>query len=318
MLLSVFLSAKYLTAQSFPSGISYQAVVRNANGLELSNSYVTMEFSIRKNTFDGPVVFDESHDLVQTNQFGLITAVVGAGVNTGLGVFSSLTDVDWADDKYFLEVRAVIPGQGSTQILGVSELLTVPYALMAMKAHSVLHEQDGDPANELIEDISLEGNVLTIRENDVDHSVDLSPIGFATWQKSTGRVYNTQEKIGIGTNNPTSTLSVNGSFSVPVVNLNPGVFDMGSGNDNLHVLICNVTNGDVTVKLSSAATCVGRIYKFRKFSSVQNNTNHLEILPVSGQLIEGSTSFQMSHNAAEYLTLISDGTSWYVIDHSKE
>lgn len=318
LLLFACIFMQYVSAQSFPMGISYQAVIRNSGGMELSNSFVTMEFSIRKNTIDGPIMFDESHQLIETNQFGLITTVVGGGVNTGLGVFNSLLDLDWSDDKYFLEVRAIIPGQGSAQLLGVSQLLTVPYALLAQKAETVLNEGDGDSTNELIEDFSLQGNVLTITENEVDYSVDLSPIGFATWQKSSGVVYNTLERIGIGTADPTSTLSVNGSLSVPVMNLGAGVFDMGLGNDDVHVLICNVTNGAVLVRLNSAATSAGRMYKFRKFSSVLNNTNPVEVIPVTGQMIDGVSSYQMSHNAAEYLTIISDGIGWYVIDHSKD
>lgn len=353
-------------SQVFPSGISYQAVVRDSNGDELINEAVTIEFSIRKNTFDGPVIFEESHNLIETNQFGLFSVVIGSGVNTGVGFFSSLSDIAWNDDSYFLEVRAAIPGQGQAQLLGVSQLLTVPYALYALKADTVLNEADGDPQNELIEDFYLNGNVLTITENNTDYSVDLgpilgggvggdsdndvtnelitsvtapsenelsiteggvtntydiSPISYATWSKTPGVVYNISEDVGIGTPNPNSTLTLNGSMSMKYVKLNGSLYDMTAAtpaSDDVNVFLCNVTSQGVTVRLISASLCAGRIYKFRKYFSGANTTNNVSIVPITGEYIDGISSYVMSHTLSEYVTIISDGIGWFLIDHSKD
>lgn len=309
-------------AQQFPSGISYQAVVRDINGDELSNSSVTIEFSIRKNTFDGPVVFDENHNLIETNQFGLFTAVIGNGVNTGTGVFTSLEDIEWNDDNYFLEVRAVIPGQGALQILGVSQLLAVPYALYALKAESVLNEGDGDTQNELVTSIEATSeNELTVTEGDATNTYNVSSISYATWDKSSGAVYNDEEKIGIGTSTPSSSLSLNGSFGARVLKVNGSSYDMNIANssaEHIHVLLCDVTSSSVTVNLISAVNCEGRMYKFRKYFDGGSTTNAVSIAPASGELIDGLTTYSMSHSLSEYVTIISDGVGWFLIDHAKE
>lgn len=312
----------YSRAQEFPSGISYQAVVRDINGDELSNSSVTIEFSIRKNTFDGPVVFDESHNLIETNQFGLFTTVIGNGVNTGMGVFTSLEEIDWNDDHYFLEVRAVIPGQGTLQILGVSQLLAVPYALYALKAESVLNEGDGDTQNELITSVEAASeNELNITEGDVTNTYNVSSISYATWDKSAGAVYNDEEKIGIGTSEPNSSLSLSGSFGARVLKVNGTTYDMNVANssaEHVHVLLCDVTSGQVTIQLISATSCEGRMYKFRKYFDGGSTTNVVSLVPSSGELIDGLAAYSMSHSLSEYVTIISDGAGWFLIDHAKE
>lgn len=305
-------------AQVFPPGISYQAVMRDINGEELSNTSVSVDFTIRKNTMDGQVVFEESHHLVATNQFGLFTVIIGNGVNTGTGIFNSLVEIDWGNDHYFLEVRAIIPGQGNPQVLGVSQLLAVPYAHYAAKADSVINEADGDPENELIEDISLDGLVLSIVENGQENSVDLGPVGYATWNKNVGVVYNLNEKIGIATATPQSSLSVNGSIAAKVLKISGEQFIMNSLNADIHVIICDVTSNNIHVNLIEASSCSGRIYKLRKFFSGANTSNNVQLTPATGEFIDGLSSFSMDHSLAEYITIVSDGIGWYLIDHSKE
>jgi hypothetical protein len=173
--LLLFLTCLATWAQA-PASMSYQAVLRDNAGNQLVNQTVTMEFAIRAENPEGNIVFEEYHDLIPTNQFGLITTSIGTGVLTGNGIYSSLTQIPWEATSYFLEVRAVIPGEGAPLIIGVSQLLTVPYAHFATKAATVISESDGDPTNELIEDFSLSGSILSITENNVEYSVDLSTI----------------------------------------------------------------------------------------------------------------------------------------------
>lgn len=292
--------------------------MRDVNGSELANTNISVKFSIRKNTFDGPMIFQENHQIIHTNQFGLFGAVIGEGVNTGLGVITSLADIDWSDDRYFLEVSAVIPGQGESQILGVSQLLAVPYSLYALRAESVMNEGDGDSENELIEDFSLQGNVLTIAEAGTEYSVDLSSISHATWNKEAGKVFNEFDKIGIGTALPNSSLSVEGSFSAKMIKTASPQFDMTSVNGEVFAVLCDVSSNNIQVNLPSAAGRAGRMYKFRKLFAGASTSNNVIITPPSGEMIDGVSSFLMNHTNVEYVTIISDGTGWYLIDHSKE
>ena len=349
-------------AQDVPDSISYQAVVRDAAGNELANQSVTIEFAIRKNSTSGTLVFEENHNLIPTNQYGLFSAMIGNGTTTGAGLYNSLGEIQWQDDIYFLEVRAAIPGEGTTQIIGVSQLLTVPYAFYAATAGSVLNETDGDPDNELISDFALDGTMLTITENETNYavdlaafsggedadanpenelitaisltpehhieiteggtttSVDISSLASDAWVETDTQVYCEDQNVGVGTSDPSSTFMVEGSMSMGVTMLNAGIFDISADGPNAStsVLICNVTDADVTVQLMPASSCPGRFYKFRKMFTGVITSNDVNIAAAAGEMINGFPIYQMTHVYAEYLTIISNGTAWYVIDHSKE
>lgn len=117
--------ASSLLAQS-PQGFSYQAVVRD-NGVIVSNQLVSVEFAIVEN---GIALYEETHS-VTTNQFGLLTAVIGEGAVLN-GDFSTL---DWASGGYMLNVK-INSGSG-LQDMGATDLLSVPYSLYSDRANTV-------------------------------------------------------------------------------------------------------------------------------------------------------------------------------------
>ncbi len=347
-------------AQMAPDQISYQAVVRDNFGNELSDQAVTIEFAVRQGSIDGVIVFEEYHDLVQTNQYGLFSAIIGNGIPTGVGLFTTMSLIPWQNDIFFLEVRAAIPGQGSTQILGVSQMLAVPYAFYAAKAGSVLFESDGDTQNELIDGFALDGTILTITENNDDYSVDLSALTggsdgdpanelitdvvlnstnqleiteggivhtidfdeaiHSTWQENASGVFNEIDKIGIGTSEPSSSLTVQGSVACSVTMLNGEYYNLSSNPDNEETLIflCDVTAQDVTIGLIPASTCPGRIYKFRKMFTGVVTSNDVSIVATAGEYIDGLPIYEMTNIYAEYAAIVSNGVNWYVIEHSKD
>ena len=60
-----------------PQKLNYQAIVRDAQGQPLqAGANVNVRFTIHDGTPTGPVVFTETNVAV-TNQFGLITQVIG-------------------------------------------------------------------------------------------------------------------------------------------------------------------------------------------------------------------------------------------------
>jgi hypothetical protein len=111
-------------AQSVPQGINYQAVARDANGVELSNQALTIQLSVIEGSSPGNLSWQETH-AVTTNNFGLFTAIIGQGASTGLGSSATFDVVDWGSDNHYIKVEMDGIDMGTTQ------LLSVPYALQA-------------------------------------------------------------------------------------------------------------------------------------------------------------------------------------------
>jgi hypothetical protein len=109
-----------------PSKISYQAIIRNAEGQLVKNSNIGIRIQILKNSEFGAAVFVESH-LTKTNDYGLVDLMIGNG-NPVLG---SLQSIQWGEGPYFIKNETDINGGNNYSIVGISELLSVPYALYA-------------------------------------------------------------------------------------------------------------------------------------------------------------------------------------------
>lgn len=67
----------YIYAQ-VPQGFNYQAALRNASGEVAANTNASLRMSIHQNTFDGTIVYQETHNTT-TSQFGLVNLIIGEG-----------------------------------------------------------------------------------------------------------------------------------------------------------------------------------------------------------------------------------------------
>ncbi|HTF05642.1 MAG TPA: hypothetical protein VK826_16560, partial [Bacteroidia bacterium] len=112
-------------SQAPPQGINYQAVARNASGVELANTALTIRFGIYTDAAATVLVYEETHG-VTTNAFGLFSAVIGTGTQTSPNPFNSIL---WANSAHYLKVEAD-DGSGFVD-LGTTQLMSVPYALHA-------------------------------------------------------------------------------------------------------------------------------------------------------------------------------------------
>ncbi|PQJ76298.1 DUF1566 domain-containing protein [Polaribacter glomeratus] len=122
-----------------PEKMSYQAIVRNADGNLVSNQSVGIQISILKGTLSGAAIYVESHS-VTTNVNGLVTIEIGFGGKV-TGDFST---IEWGADKYFIKTETDPTGATNYTISGTSQLLSVPYALHAKAADNVPNYQVGD------------------------------------------------------------------------------------------------------------------------------------------------------------------------------
>ncbi len=105
-----------------PEKMKYQAIARDNAGNVLNNQLISFRISILQGSASGTLVYSETH-LVTTNQFGLASMEIGNGTVIS-GVFA---DIDWGGNIYFLQIE--IDENGTYQLMGTSQLLSVPYSL---------------------------------------------------------------------------------------------------------------------------------------------------------------------------------------------
>ncbi len=116
-----------LKAQS-PQKINFQSIVRNTSGVIVSNKSVRFKVTILTNSITGIPVYSETH-LNKTDAIGLVSLEIGTGTLLG-GVFSS---IDWGNAAHFIKLEADFTGGTTYELLGAQELMSVPYALYAVK-----------------------------------------------------------------------------------------------------------------------------------------------------------------------------------------
>lgn len=115
-------------AQS-PEKMSYQSVVRNSANALLVNTQVGMRISILQGSAEGSQVYTETQTPT-TNANGLLSIEIGGG--TGFAA------INWANGPYFIKTEIDPTGGTNYTISGTTQLLSVPYALHAKTAETVI------------------------------------------------------------------------------------------------------------------------------------------------------------------------------------
>jgi hypothetical protein len=111
-----------------PQSLNYQAVARNASGSFLANTNIGLRFSILDGGPSGTAQYVETQAAL-TNQFGLFTVNIGQGtVQSGSFAF-----VSWNTGNKFLKVEMDATGGTNYTLASTTELLAVPYAMVAQQ-----------------------------------------------------------------------------------------------------------------------------------------------------------------------------------------
>ncbi|MBO4587899.1 MAG: hypothetical protein J5711_03235 [Bacteroidales bacterium] len=112
-----------------PQTLTYQAVVRDAEGMLMCNSNVGVQISILQGYANGTAVYSD-RQTVTTNANGLFTMLIGSEEN-------SLSGINWAAGPYFLKSEIDPTGGSDYTLETVQQLFSVPYALHSHTADSV-------------------------------------------------------------------------------------------------------------------------------------------------------------------------------------
>ncbi|MGN7888595.1 tail fiber domain-containing protein [Dyadobacter sp. 22481] len=121
---SLLLISQFTKAQA-PQQFSFQGVARDATGKILANKSITVGFDIHQGSANGPVVFSETHNTT-TNANGIFNLQIGSITNLG--------DIDWGMNFHFLKAIIHYDALPAFVDLGTTQLLSVPYSLLASKA----------------------------------------------------------------------------------------------------------------------------------------------------------------------------------------
>lgn len=347
------LSAPIAQAQNAPDGISYQAVARDNSGTPLVTTNLNVRLAILAEDVNGEIQYEEEH-LVTTSELGLFDLMIGNGTNTGGGPANTISEVDWSAGTFFLKVE-IDQGTGYEEI-GTSQLLSVPYAFFSEVSQTAIDkdDDDADPTNELITDFSLNESNLSITEAGETFTVDILPafqdldndttneaisqieldgtdlnltegnqdfsisleslVDDGDWDQTTSGVHNTTDNIGIGTDNPQSTLELNGSMGVNFIS------QAGPSNvvldETHHVVLADVSGGDVTVSLPSASSCPGRVYILKRYGLPPENALSFDLIinPSGSETVDGYANPGLTGFERNNATILSDGSNWWVIE----
>jgi hypothetical protein len=124
LIVSLFLISLISFAQA-PELMSYQALVRNADGDLIQEASVGIRISILQGSETGTEVYSETHT-VNSNENGLVTLSIGSGSTS-----DDFSAIDWGNGSYYIKSETDPTGGANYTISGTSQLLSVPYALYA-------------------------------------------------------------------------------------------------------------------------------------------------------------------------------------------
>lgn len=190
-------------AQS-PEKMSYQAVIRSSNNALVTNTSVGMQISILQGSENGMAVYIETQTPT-TNANGLISIEIG----NGTVVNGNFAAINWANGPYFIKTE-VDPGGGTSYtITGISQMLSVPYALHAKTADNIvggLNETDPHYAS----DSSL--IKTSVRNWNSSLSKNISSADTTRWGNDTD-AFNELQALSIS--NDSISLSKGGTIKLP-------------------------------------------------------------------------------------------------------
>ena len=117
-------------------GINFQGVARSDNGIILANKIVTLRLSIKTDSINGLIEYQEIKSIT-TNSIGLFSVVVGSKQDRNIISIGNFENINWSLTEKFLHVEVDITGELYFSSLGIQKINYVPYAFYADKVDAV-------------------------------------------------------------------------------------------------------------------------------------------------------------------------------------
>lgn len=133
----LLLTCTYVFGQA-PQSFKYQTKAKDASGNNIVNRFVSFRMSIVQGTMSGPVVYKET-DTATTNPYGLATLDIG----TGTVLSGSMSAINWSKGPYFIQIEFDPNGGSNFTLMGISQMLSVPYALYSQSSGAVYSKIPG-------------------------------------------------------------------------------------------------------------------------------------------------------------------------------
>jgi hypothetical protein len=268
-------------SQISQNGIFFQAVAKDNYDNPANRRYLYIQSSVIQSSSTGMKVLIEEFQTT-TDQAGIFTISIGKGIRKG-GTINKLSDIDWANGPYFLNLKIVITPIAPTADwdytkewidIGTTSFGTVPYALYASSS--------GDLGNKVNLSDSIIKYVTPTQLN--AKTFDITPIIFS--------LSNKVDKV-VGKNLSTNDYSTTEKFKLSLITgANTGDETITTIKSKLGITTLRGSNtGDQDV--SSFATITDLALKANK-ASVDS------ILLINANILEVSNSLALKVDFSDF------------------
>ena len=157
-----------------------------------------------------------------------------------------------------------------------------------------------------VNSLTIDTDALQPHITEVGDLADLTVVGDLQVDTDTLKVNSGDDRVGVRTNLPSSSLGINGSIGLPVATVDNIVY---AATEDDYTILGNTAGAgaDITVNLPNPADCGGRIYNIKKISGA-----HDIIITPSVGLIDGAATKLISTTWVS-VTIQSNGTNWFIL-----
>lgn len=282
-----------------PEKMSYQAVVRDSENQIISNSVVGIQIRVLQGSPDGTAVYSERH--YPTSNFnGLVNIEIGTGV-IDHGVFSN---IDWSLGPFYLETNIDPHGGTNYTGRGLSQMMSVPYALYAKSSGSSISNPNGNAPGDMqywdgtkwmMIPAGTTGQNLTMCNGKPTWGPCPEPP--AVTLNSISDIFITHLFITASVTNAGTSAVTNKGF-VWSISPNPTISDMST----------NSVTGEVDFNTTLNGLSAGRTYFFRAFAESSAGIGYSN--EMSATLVDDSLTFVYNGSSVTYGVLEFNNEIW--------